>query len=74
MKQKAPLSKYNNTKKKQIIKAKVVKHSFTGGSITIYSGLNVVADFLNRQGIIQALSELLPTKLHNATKFHESVK
>ena len=33
------------------------------------SGLNVVADFLNRQGIIKELSELFPTKLHNATKF-----
>ena len=69
MKQKAPLFKCNNTNKKQIIKAKVVKHSFTGGKITMYSGLNVVADFLNRQGIIKALSELFPTKLYNATKF-----
>ena len=58
-----------DTKNKRISKIKVVKHSFTGGNITKYSGLNVVVKFLNRQGIINDLNKLVPTVFYNATKF-----
>ncbi len=58
-----------DTKNKRISKTKVVKHSFTRGNITKYSGLNVVVKFLNRQGIINDLNKLLPTVFYNATKF-----
>ncbi len=58
-----------NTKKKQNSKTRIVKHSFTGGNITKYSGLNVVAKFMNRQKISQNLGRLFPTVFYNATKF-----
>lgn len=58
-----------NTKKKQTNKAKVVKHSFTGGNITKFSGINIIAKFMNRQKIMQGLSKLFPTVFYNATKF-----
>jgi len=56
-------------KKKQISKAKVIKHSFSGGYITKYSGMNVIAGFLNRSNIIASFSKLFPTTFYNATKF-----
>lgn len=58
-----------NTKKKLKGQSKVVKHSFTGNNITKYSGLNTVAKYMNKQGIIKSVSTLFPTRWHNATKF-----
>lgn len=58
-----------NTKKKLIGQSKTVKHSFSGNNITLYSGLNTVAKYMNRQKIINSISQSFPTKWHNATKF-----
>lgn len=58
-----------NTKKKLKGQSKVVKHSFTGSNITKYSGLNTVAKYMNKQGIIKSLSTLFPTRWHSATRF-----
>lgn len=56
------------TNKKLKGQVKVVRHSFTGSNITKYSGLNVVAKYLNRQKITKGISELFPTNWYNATK------
>ena len=58
-----------NTKKKLNGQSKVVKASFTGNNITRYSGLNTVAKYMNKQGIIKSISSLFPTEWHSATKF-----
>ena len=58
-----------NTKKKLNNQSKVVKASFTGNNIAIYSGLNTVAKYMNKQGIIKSVSTLFPTDWHSATKF-----
>lgn len=56
----------NNNADNQI---KLVKHSFTGGNITMYSGINQVAKIFKRRRILDDLRKLFPTKIHNATKF-----
>lgn len=58
-----------NTTKFISSKIKHIKHSFTGGNITMYSGINVVAKFLKRDKTIKTISKLFPTKKENATKF-----
>jgi len=58
-----------NTKKKLNGQSKIVKASFTGSNITKYSGLNTVAKYMNKQGIIKSVSTLFPTEWHSATKF-----
>ena len=58
-----------NTNKNRKSKIKVIKHSFTGGNITRYSGINVVAKYLKRQKIAQTINTLFPTKWYNSTKF-----
>jgi hypothetical protein len=58
-----------NTKKKLKGQSKVVKCSFTGNNITKYSGLNTVAKYMNKQGIIKSVSTLFPSQWHSATKF-----
>ena len=58
-----------NTKGKLNIRSIVIKSSFTGSSITKYSGLNTVAKYMNRQNIIQSISSSFPTIWHNATRF-----
>lgn len=58
-----------NTNKKLNAQSKVVKASFTGNNITRYSGLNTVAKYMNRQGIIESVSNIFPTEWHSATKF-----
>ena len=58
-----------NTKKKLNGKSRVVKASFSGSNITKYSGLNTVAKYMNRQGIVKSISTLFPTEWHSATKF-----
>jgi hypothetical protein len=58
-----------NTNKKLKNQSKVVKASFTGSNITKYSGLNTVAKYMNKQGIIKSVSTLYPTEWHSATKF-----
>ena len=58
-----------NTKKKLKGQSKTVRHSFTGSNITKYSGLNTVAKYMNKQGIIKSVSILFPTHWHSATKF-----
>jgi hypothetical protein len=58
-----------NTKKKLKGQSKVVKHSFTGSNITKYSGLNTVAKYMNKQGIIKSVSTLFPTRWYSATRF-----
>jgi hypothetical protein len=57
------------TKKTLKNKAGVVKHSFSGRNLTLYSGLNTVAKYLNKQGIITSINKCFPTRMHNATKF-----
>ncbi len=57
------------TKKKLKGRSRVVKHSFTVGNITKYSGLNTVAKYMNKQGIIKSVSILFPTRWYSATKF-----
>ena len=49
--------------------SRVVKYSFTGNNITKYSGLNTVAKYMNKQGIVKSISTLFPTEWHSATKF-----
>ncbi len=61
--------KMKNTKKKLNNQSKVVKASFTRNNITMYSGLNTVAKYMNKQGIIKSVSMLFPTEWHSATKF-----
>jgi len=58
-----------NTTKFISSKIKSIKHSFTGGNITMYSGINVVAKFLKKDKTIKTISKLFPTKKENATKF-----
>jgi hypothetical protein len=58
-----------NTKNKLKGQSKTVRHSFTGSNITKYSGLNTVAKYMNKQGIINSVSTLFPTQWHSATKF-----
>ena len=58
-----------NTNKKLKNQSKVVKASFTGSNITKYSGLNTVAKYMNKQGIIKSVSTLFPTEWRSATKF-----
>ncbi len=58
-----------NTNKKQINKTRVVKYSFTGGKITKFSGLNILAKFMNRQKIPHSMGKLFPTVFYNTTKF-----
>lgn len=58
-----------NTKKKLKGQSRVVKVTFTGNNITKYSGLNTVAKYMNKQGIIKSISTLFPTEWHSATKF-----
>src|SRR5680860_805890 len=58
-----------NTKKKLNGKARIVKHSFKGGKITKYAGLNPIMKFMNRQGLVGTSSRAFPTQWHNATKF-----
>lgn len=57
------------TKKTLKNKAGVVKQSFSGRNLTLYSGLNTVAKYLNKQGIITSINKSFPTRIHNATKF-----
>lgn len=58
-----------NTKKIILNKAGVVKASFSGSNLTRYSGLNVVAKYMNRQGIIKSISKAFQSPIYNATKF-----
>ena len=58
-----------NTKKKLTGQAKVVRHSFTGGNITKYAGLNTVAKYMNKQNIVKSIGSFFPTKWQSATKF-----
>jgi hypothetical protein len=58
-----------NTNKKLKGQSRVVKYSFTGNNITKYSGLNSVAKYMNKQGIVKSISTLFPTEWHSATKF-----
>jgi len=58
-----------NTKKKSNSKIKVIKHSFSAGNLTKYSGLNIIGKYVNHQGIMRDLNKLFPTVFYNATKF-----
>ena len=58
-----------NNKKKLKNQVRVLKYSFTGNNITKYSGLNVIAKYINRKNIIPGLRSLFPTTWYNATKF-----
>jgi hypothetical protein len=58
-----------NTKKKLNGKALIVKSSFSGSNITKYAGLNGLARYMNREGLIKSICALFPTQWHNATKF-----
>ena len=58
-----------NTKQKLKGQSRVVKATFTGNNITKYSGLNTVAKYMNKQGIVKSISTLFPTEWHSATTF-----
>ncbi len=58
-----------NTNKYIKSKIKFINHSFTGGSMTMYSGINVVSKYLKRNNITKHICKLFPTKKENATKF-----
>lgn len=58
-----------NTKKLINSKIKSIKHSFSGGNITMYSGINIVAKYLKRNKTTTRIHKLFPTKKENATKF-----
>ncbi|ALO16863.1 Transposase [Salinivirga cyanobacteriivorans] len=58
-----------DTKRRLNSKAGIVKSSFTSSKLTLYSGLNVVAKYMNRQGLIKTISKEFPTQRFNATKF-----
>ncbi len=58
-----------NTKKKLKGQSRVLKYSFTGNNITKYFGLNPVAKYMNKQGIVKSISTLFPTEWHSSTKF-----
>ncbi len=58
-----------NTTKFIKSKIKSIKYSFTGGNITMYSGINIVAKYLKRDKTTKGISKLFPTKKENATKF-----
>lgn len=58
-----------NTNKKSGSKIKVIKHSFSGGNITRYSGINVVVKYLKKEKTGQKLNKLFPTEWYNSTKF-----
>jgi len=58
-----------NTKKKLKGQLRTLRHSFTGSNITKYSGLNTVAKYMNKQGIIKSASTLFPTQWQSAAKF-----
>ena len=58
-----------NTKKKLKGQLRTLRHSFTGSNITKYSGLNTVAKYMNKQGIIKSVSTLFPTQWQSAAKF-----
>ena len=58
-----------NTNKNQKGKIKVINHSFTGGNITKYSGINVVSKYLQKHKIGKRLNKLFPTDWYNSTKF-----
>ena len=58
-----------NTTKFLKHKIKVIKHSFTGGNLTMYSGINSVAKFLKRNKTVSGIHRLFPTTKENATKF-----
>ena len=58
-----------NTNKKLIGQSKIVKASFTGNVITKYSGLNIIAKYMNRKRIVKTIHKHFPTVWQNATKF-----
>ena len=58
-----------NTNKKPNGKLYPIKNSFTGGNITMYSGINVVAKYLKRKKVGKTLNKLFPTTWYNSTKF-----
>ena len=57
-----------NTKKKLKGQSRFVKYLFTGNNITKYSGLNTVAKYMNKQGIVKSISTLFSTEWHSAKK------
>ena len=69
IRQKTITFRMKNTNKKLIGQSRVVKYSFTGNNITKYSGLNTVAKYMNKQGIVKSISTLFTTEWHSATKF-----
>jgi len=50
-----------NTKKILIGKAGVVKVSFLGSNLTCYSGMNVVAKYMNQQELIKSIRKAFPS-------------
>ncbi len=59
----------NKSKIKLYSKTRKVLYAFTGNSLTKYSGLNILAKYLNRQGIVKNIGQLFPTEWFNSTKF-----
>ncbi len=58
-----------NSQKRLKNKTAKVKVSFTGGNVSKYGGLSVVAKYIDRQSVTKELNMLFPTVYHNATKF-----
>lgn len=59
-KDKPTLSKFNRQH---------INHSFTGTQLTNYAGLSPIMKYLNRIKLGEALNKLLPTVMHNSTRF-----
>jgi hypothetical protein len=58
-----------NTKKKLKDQFKVVKDPFTRNNITKHSGLNMIAKYMSKQGLIKSVNTFLPAVWHSDKKF-----
>ncbi len=58
-----------NTKNKLNGNTKVLRCSFTGNRLTMYSGLNKVSQYLRKQNIGKEVNDMFKTTWHNSTKF-----
>jgi len=59
----------NINHKKSQFQSKDVNHSFTGNQLTHYAGLSPIMKYINKLKLGLQLNNLLPTMMHNATKF-----
>ena len=62
----------NKNTEKISYKTKEIKHSFSGGMMTKYSGLSPIMQYINKEKIGKELNEIFPTVKSNATKYSEA--